>query len=197
MPRKQSKIKKYQKYFQIIKNKIKKKQKHFFLGLTIIIGVFLLVLKNINFSQIRKTNKPKKQKILSQKTKTIFPKEYITKEGDYLWKIAEDFYGSGFNAYDIAQVNHIPEPNNIPPGTKIILPLVTPKQPTKGEIAATQTEQVISKDGFYLVQLGDSLSSIALKVYGDLNAWPIIAKENNIQNPEQIEVGMVLKIPSK
>ena len=47
----------------------------------------------------------------------------------------------------------------------------------------------------YTVQLGDSLSIVAQKVYGDLNAWPRILDANNLASPDLIEVGMVLVIP--
>ena len=47
----------------------------------------------------------------------------------------------------------------------------------------------------YTVQLGDSLSIVAQKVYGDLNAWPRILDANNLVSPDLIEVGMVLVIP--
>lgn len=66
---------------------------------------------------------------------------------------------------------------------------------TQGQISAISTQQVTVKGERYTVQPGDSISSIALKVYGDLNAWPRIAQANKITNPENIEVGMVLTIP--
>jgi LysM repeat protein len=47
----------------------------------------------------------------------------------------------------------------------------------------------------YTVVEGDSLSSIAEKFYGDLYKWPLILEYNNLNNPDNIEIGMVLKIP--
>src|SRR3989304_4744215 len=47
----------------------------------------------------------------------------------------------------------------------------------------------------YTVQLGDSLSIVAQKVYGDLNAWPRILEANNLSSPHLIAVGIVLVIP--
>jgi len=47
----------------------------------------------------------------------------------------------------------------------------------------------------YTVLAGDSLSLIAQKFYGDLYKWPLILEYNKIDNPDNIEVGMVLKIP--
>lgn len=47
----------------------------------------------------------------------------------------------------------------------------------------------------YTVQPGDWLSKIAGRAYGDVFAYEKIAQANNIQNPDSIEVGTVLKIP--
>ncbi|KKQ83808.1 MAG: Dihydrolipoamide dehydrogenase [Candidatus Daviesbacteria bacterium GW2011_GWF2_38_7] len=47
----------------------------------------------------------------------------------------------------------------------------------------------------YNVKEGDWLSSISGRAYGDIFAFEKIAKANNIQNPNQIEVGSVLIIP--
>lgn len=48
----------------------------------------------------------------------------------------------------------------------------------------------------YTVEPNDSLSKIAEKIYGDIESWPILAKANNIANPNIIHVGTVLEIPS-
>jgi nucleoid-associated protein YgaU len=49
----------------------------------------------------------------------------------------------------------------------------------------------------YKVAQDDSLSKIAEKVYGDMSLWPVIAKTNNIANPNIIDVDTVIKLPSK
>lgn len=64
-----------------------------------------------------------------------------------------------------------------------------------GQISAIATNQVTMKADKYTVKSGDSISSIALQAYGDLNAWPRIAQANKLSNPEAIEIGMVLIIP--
>lgn len=47
----------------------------------------------------------------------------------------------------------------------------------------------------YTVTQGDWLSKIAGRAYGDIFQYDKIAKANNIQNPDLIEPGTVLKIP--
>ena len=122
-------------------------------------------------------------------------KTYVTQEGDDLWHIAEKFYGSGFNAYDISLANKIDDFSNLEIGIKLVIPQVTPRAPTVGDISATSTSQVTYVENKYIVQPGDSLSIIAQKVYGDLFAWPRITNANNLFSPDSIEAGMVLIIP--
>ena len=122
-------------------------------------------------------------------------KTYTVAEGDDLWNIAEKFYGSGFNAYDISLANKITDSSSISAGQKLIIPQVTPRQPTVGDISAISTTQVTYVEDKYIVQPGDSLSIIAQKVYGDLNAWTRIMSANNLLTPDSIEAGMVLVIP--
>lgn len=47
------------------------------------------------------------------------------------------------------------------------------------------------------VVAGDSLSRIARDVYGDGNAWPILAEANRdmVSDPDLITIGQVLRIP--
>lgn len=49
----------------------------------------------------------------------------------------------------------------------------------------------------YTVVQGDSLSGIAKKMLNDINRWPEIQKLNNIDDPNKIKPGQVLKLPEK
>lgn len=64
-----------------------------------------------------------------------------------------------------------------------------------GDTSSAQTNRVTKSVKQYTVLEGDSLASIAEKVYGDSNAWTTIANANNLTSPDSITVGMVLKIP--
>ncbi|AFU64206.1 LysM peptidoglycan-binding domain-containing protein [Salmonella enterica] len=48
----------------------------------------------------------------------------------------------------------------------------------------------------YIVKPGDTLSSIALKLYGDAQQYIKLARFNNIQNPGHIAVGQVICLPT-
>ncbi len=170
------------------------KEKYFslFVGLLVV----FVVLKNINFNFAFKlptfnfASKVKNKIVVNKPLRT-----YVVAEGDDLWNIAEKFYGSGFNAYDISLANKITDSSNISTGQKLIIPQVTPRQRTVGDISATSTSQVTYVENRYVVQPGDSLSIIAQKVYGDLYAWTRIMTANNLDTPDSIEAGMVLIIP--
>src|SRR3990167_7663418 len=171
------------------------KEKYFslFVGLLVV----FVVLKNINFNLAFRlptfnfASKVAKNKVVVNKPL----RTYVVAEGDDLWNIAEKFYGSGFNAYDISLANKISDSSNLEVGIKLVIPQVTPRQPTVGDISATSTSQVTYVENKYVVQPGDSLSIIAQKVYGDLYAWTRIMNANNLATPDNIEAGMVLIIP--
>lgn len=48
----------------------------------------------------------------------------------------------------------------------------------------------------YTVRKGDTLSSIAQRLYGHADLWPKIAKANHITDPRKLAVGRVLVIPA-
>jgi len=121
---------------------------------------------------------------------------YQVKEGDDLWKIAEKFYGSGFNVEDIANKNNISDPNLIQEGQVLIIPSVPAKENTEvGQISAISSGEVKFKGDKYTVKEGDYLWQIAQDCYGDGNNWVRIAKENNLSSADAIYTGLVLKIP--
>ncbi len=123
------------------------------------------------------------------------PKKYTVKEGDSLWIIAEQAYGSGFNAYDIAEANKLEDPDTVEVGMVLVIPDVTVKQATLGEAVGVMTETITIQGSEYVVKDGDSLWSIAQGAYGDGNAWSRIAQSNNLVNPDIISTGQKLTLP--
>lgn len=197
--------KKYRKisgYQGLLFETIKEKYFDLIIGLFVFAIIFSLLYqnldKNIGFNFVFKLpnfsflNKTVKNKII----KAVPVKTYIVTEGDDLWHLAEKFYGSGFNAYDISIANKLDASSAIEPGQKLIIPVVTPRASTVGDILnGVSTSQVTYTEGKYIVQPGDSLSIIAQKVYGDLFAWPKLLQANSLSSADQIEVGMILTIP--
>ncbi len=112
------------------------------------------------------------------------PATYKVIAGDSLWKIAQNFYGSGYNWVDIAQVNSLSKPNFIAAGQELTIPKVEPR--------LAQVESITGDS--YTVVKGDCLWKIAVRAYGDGYKWVKIARENNLANPDLIHPGNVLLI---
>jgi nucleoid-associated protein YgaU len=184
-------------YRLLVIKALRKKLLYFFIGVGVTLSFSYLFNiygeKITSFGSFFQRNS--NRQLISPKIKIEQSQIYEIKEGDYLWKIAEEQYGSGFNAYDIAVINKIIDPNNLTKGQKLILPKLTPKKTTVGETSSISTSQVVFKGDTYTVQPGDFLWLIAVKVYGDGYAADRIIKANNISNVNVIEPGTVLKIP--
>ena len=58
------------------------------------------------------------------------------------------------------------------------------------------TEQSQAQGEEYVVQEGDTLASIAKEKLGSEDQWQSIAEANGLENPDQLQVGQSLIIPS-
>ncbi len=70
------------------------------------------------------------------------------------------------------------------------------KRQAEAQTAAVASRAVV-EPRTYTVQSGDTLSGIALALFGDASRWPEIfeANRDHVSNPNMIYVGQVLKIP--
>ena len=114
---------------------------------------------------------------------------YTVQEGDTLWKIAEAYYGSGRYWTEIYRLNEdvIGDPDRIYAGQvlKINLSLTVEQQPER------EPDKI-----YYIVQKGDSLWSIAEKLYGQGRKWRRIYQANSIiSDPQYIYEGQAIIIP--
>ena len=159
---------------------IRQKLPYFLAGFFIAISLILIIFRKTIISPLFQRRTVTIQKKISEK-------KYVVREGEDLWQIAEKNYGSGFNAYDIAQVNALNEPYILLPGQELIIPSVAKRFPTQGDI--------VPIDNIYTVQEGDYLFQIAEKTYGDGNLVYKIIEANKIHEPYTIEVGQKLLIP--
>lgn len=113
------------------------------------------------------------------KNKTKKKAKYITvKAGDTLSRIAEEYNTS----YEyLAKINNIQNPNLIYVGQKIEV------------IALKNNEAHDTSHILYNVQSGDTLTAISKRYNVTIES---IVELNNIQNPNLIYVGQILRIPS-
>lgn len=127
------------------------------------------------------------------------PDTYRVEKGDHLWKIAEKFYGSGYNWVDIAKENKLAQSSRLEVGQELKLPKVAVIE-LKKDAAKSQEKIVMAgvtnkiEGDSYTVVKGDHLWGIAVRAYGDGYKWVEIAKNNGITDPNYIEVGQVIKL---
>ncbi|MBV1848947.1 LysM peptidoglycan-binding domain-containing protein [Catellatospora tritici] len=74
-------------------------------------------------------------------------------------------------------------------------PAAKPAAPAAKPAAAATKAKPQAEERTYRVKAGDTLWDIAANYYGDGRQYMKIAKANNIANPNQIDIGWVLKIP--
>ncbi len=174
----------------------------FILGIIVVLIISGLIFKYFQNKVRRNLLAPipgefgeKETEIEEPAAKIELPSEYIVIKGDHLWKIAEKFYGSGYNWVDIAKENKLRNPNLLKVGQKLIVPKVEAKKLTIKTNLTSDLQPI--NDDTYTVQKNDSLSKIALMAYGDMFAWPKIfaANKEKISNPALIYPGQTLKIP--
>lgn len=191
--------KKTSNYQTLVINTVREKYPYLLLGLTVLLIAYLVISSFLSKKQLFQVNNNKETAASTTTTsttsKTEETKKYVVKEGDDLWHIAQATYGSGYNAYDVAKANNIANPSIIEAGQELILPSLTPKQPTTGEVVEANTSQVTITGAQYTVQHGDYLWKIAQDSYGDGFSWVRIAQANNLANPDIIFAGNVLLIP--
>jgi nucleoid-associated protein YgaU/transposase len=120
---------------------------------------------------------------------------YTVQPGDTLTAVARRFYGDNADALDqLVQANlgrQMPDgrtfadANQIRPGWVLTLPQPTPA--------------AYERDGqrWYVVQPGDTLSTIAARLLGSDNRWPELYALNSdrIKTPSRIGVGLALQVP--
>lgn len=123
------------------------------------------------------------------------PEKVTVAAGDNLWKIAEQYYGSGYNWVEIAKANELRNASRIAVGQELKLPKVAIIQPKAVEQVVAKTEMPQIEGESYTVVKGDHLWSISVRAYGDGYKWSEVAKFNELKTPNYIEVGQVIKLP--
>lgn len=120
---------------------------------------------------------------------------YTVQEGDTLWSIAEEAFGSGYNWVDIAKANNLSDANQIDQGEKLTIPSVEARVKTVSEHETPEQKSDSIAGATYTVVHGDNLWDIAVRAYGDGYMWSSIAHENNLTNPNVIHAGNILSLP--
>ena len=59
----------------------------------------------------------------------------------------------------------------------------------------TTTFRIIGTQGVHILKQGETLARIALRVYGRRCLWPYIVRHNQIENPDNVKIGVQLQLP--
>lgn len=100
-------------------------------------------------------------------------KTYRVRKGDTLALIAKRYLNDPRKSRGLAKLNRIKDPKLLSPGMAILIPVEIP----------------------HTVRKGESLSGIAQRYYGDINAFDLIALYNGIKNPFALRPGTRLVLP--
>jgi len=111
-------------FYQNIYRRLKLDESYMSLFLGVVVVVTLCVLLFVLMwgkSTMNKTQNSVPAKPAPIVTKKI-QKTYIIQDGEGLWDVAVKFYGDGYQWTKIADANHLEDPDNVDPGTKLIIP---------------------------------------------------------------------------
>lgn len=114
---------------------------------------------------------------------------YVVVKGDTLGKISEMIYGDKSRWRDLAAWSGFANPHLIHPGNLVYYQY-------NEQSAAFAQKYEGRKKAEVVVQAGDTLSTIAARVYGNPSDWVIIWRYNgHIANPDRIEIGQKIHYP--
>lgn len=143
---------------------------------------------------------------------TIPTTEYVVQPGETLRTIASKVLSPGSDWRILATLNGIADPRQIRAGQRLRIPqrghhftglpigtldtaAVRP-QP----LAAVPPSTLVNPEQMgqtYVVQPGETLTTIASKVLGPGGDWRVIARLNQIADPKQVRTGQRLRLPSR
>lgn len=123
----------------------------------------------------------------SEETTTATPGVHIVAAGENLYRIGLQY---GVSWTTLATFNNIANANSLQVGQEINIPAAGTTEPETPDPAVTPTP---TDETVYVVQPGDNLFLIGLQYGLD---WTQIAEANGLVNPNFIEAGQVLKIPT-
>jgi putative chitinase len=176
---------------------------------SLILGAIVVLIVGVLFMSFAKGNRsmqtssvkfvPKVEDIQTQDSSTS--STYTIRPGDDLWTISENVYNNGYKWVEIAKINNLQNPGLIYSGENLIIPTIVQDEQTAVNTEIPQgtsdssVENISITGNTYMIKSGDNLWDIAIRAYGDGFKWPEIAKVNNLENPDLIFAGNVLKLP--
>ena len=124
---------------------------------------------------------------------------YVVRPGDTLASIAEAAYGSQryYRALYEANRDVLVSPGELPVGLLIRIPPLAELEGARGTRNTRDTPLSRTEGNTYRVRPGDTLRSIARRLYGDERMYRRIFRANRdkLASPSDLRPGMVLRLP--
>ena len=128
-------------------------------------------------------------------TPASWERTYEVRSGDSLSTICRQEYGTAALTAALAAHNGISDPDTVWAGRRLSLPAA---EVLTGGLAIPGDVGTPSRWGAYRIKEGDSLSEIARQFMGSADRWHQLYELNRhvISDPDDIHVGILLKVPS-
>ncbi|MBL4697884.1 MAG: LysM peptidoglycan-binding domain-containing protein [Phycisphaerales bacterium] len=145
------------------------------------------------------------QPIVAPSPKLIPPEftDHVVQPDELMQTIAKHYFGSIDDWAIIAKANPRVDPRKLRPG--MVLRIPKDKTNIQGKLVGTQSQPGViephtdtgSKTIEYIVQSGDSLSRISLRIYGSTRHARFIFESNRdiLRSMDSISIGQLLKLP--
>lgn len=91
------------------------------LGAVVVFAVAILFFAFFRENSLRDNSDMTKINV-SPAPSHVKQKTYTLQDGEGLWDVAVKFYGDGYKYTELIKVNNFENPDDIPPGTKIVIP---------------------------------------------------------------------------
>jgi nucleoid-associated protein YgaU len=141
------------------------------------------------------------QSELSRPTPAIIPPEFlehILAPGETYATLSLRYYGTSAYANSISKANPLMSPTSLRPGRAVRVPK-DPKNIQGLPAKPTKAAESRGPSTTYIVQEGDTLSTIASSVYGESKHSKLIFEANRsiLKNEHSLRIGQKLTIPAK
>lgn len=125
------------------------------------------------------------------------PTTYVVQKGDTLSIISEKFYQTKEYFSLIAEHNNILFINDMKVGDTLKIPALPAANSGKSNTSAAKPDySKVTLPATYLIQAGDTLSSISLQFYKSKKYVDLLAKENGLDANSGLKAGSHLTIPA-